>query len=988
VSVFASRAENTCSALLCEELRKLGLEAYFEEHFLTEFGTSKPDIYARWKNANYFIEAKQKPRKLVDAVSKAYTYQKRLQAVGPKAVFAVLYPPDCLSACEMAVLLNQPPFYVYQSTASLQELAQRIYSMITEPPPLVELNTTDAIKLLREAVSGISEAFAKIQATDVEEIFGGHVFFETILGVSEEKEIPIEHLRAAASYLLVNQILFYQILAKEKKELIRYKEIDSEKLEDTKELQAKYFSRVLLEDYKPVFGFDVASKINGSKALEAVRVAIDAVNALSPESLGHDVLGKIFHNLIPLELRKVIAAFYTNIQAGEILASLSIEKHDALVIDPACGSGTLLVSSYQRKKNLLEQDGKKFSFRDHKRFIEDEITGIDIMPFAAHLAAIHLSLQAPLYTTDFVRIAIQDATALKPEMAISPAQEVLKDAFKQRRLTEDYLKPVGSPKEKVKVGIVELSDQANSKPIQLDKTDIVIMNPPFTRFQRTSPTYKLKLSERFPESRYQRCIHGQLGLHGYFLLLADRFLKKDGKLAAVLPVTTLSAKGFYDIQDIWFNDYSIEHLIVCEGRSAFSENVLTREILLVARKSKPKDNKVAISVLKVSPDTLSVSEARSLAGTLKELRDTRQVGTVESGKYLFRLLPQDELAKSRRSLFRAISMYRKDIVELADSIQNLFEKSGKVITFGEYLDATNGAIHESPRGIKRLGYYGLSVVSNENRALKKHDFWYVKERTKRRLKVENRFSHLTFDIPLACLSPNIRRYAGLKSFNITDETDYVVVKPFDELNEFLKASDIETAERREALRKIKNGEWKTFVEDHSSKLALFYRADITGVGTHNLAFYSDSEMFSGGSLWTVELKDDTQNKLLCLWFNSTLNLFQVLTERKETRGGWIWLDDYVLREFSMPNLTKLSKEEESTLLQTFSLYGKTEMPSLLEQLETKSITRREIDREFLLLFGMPDAQVDTFLDRLYSILTQEIAVLKEVMTEGREPEEE
>lgn len=51
---------------------------------------------------------------------------------------------------------------------------------------------------------------------------------------------------------------------------------------------------------------------------------------------------------------------------------------------------------------------------------------------------------------------------------------------------------MGSQKERGKAGIAELSDQANSKPIELGKTDIVIMNPPFTRFQRTSPTCKVK----------------------------------------------------------------------------------------------------------------------------------------------------------------------------------------------------------------------------------------------------------------------------------------------------------------------------------------------------------------------------------------------------------------------------------------------------------------------------------------------------------------
>jgi len=975
--------------MLCEELRSLGLEAFFEEHYLTKFGHNKPDIHAIHNNTNYFIEGKQKPRKLVDAVSKAYTYKERLSHLSPKAVFATLYPSDCEGACNAAVLLNDAPFYISHSSTSLEELAKWIYGIITSPPKSIELNTSDAIRLLREAVVGISEVFAEIESKDVEEIFGGALFFETVLGVKEEREIPVQYLRDAASYLLANQILFYQILAKEKKEIIRYNVIDAAKLESPAELHTKYFSRVLLEDYKPIFGFDVSSKVKGPKALEAIKVTVDSVNALSPEALGHDVLGKIFHNLIPFDLRKVVAAFYTNIQAGEILATLAIDKADASVLDPACGSGTLLVSSYQRKKHLTEKKGERFSFKNHKRFLEEEITGVDVMPFAAHLAAVHLSLQAPLYTTDFVRVAIQDATKLRPGYVISAAQEALKEAFKQRKIFDTFQKTSRETKEKVATGAVELSEQSKSKPIELNKVDLVIMNPPFTRYQRIPTSFKKLLATRFSESKYKRRLHGQSGLHGYFLLLADRFISNGGRLAAVLPVTTLSAKGLYGFQDILFRDYSIEHLIVCEGRSAFSENVLTREILLVTKKTKVQNNRVAVSILRVSPDSLSIEEARSLAETLKELRNSSKIGaTVDTQKYLFRLLAQEDMAKSKRSLFKAISMYREDVVKLADRIERLFATSENAITFEEYLKKVKGQIHESPRGIESQGYYGLSVVSAEDRALKKHDFWFVKQKTGQELSVENRFSHLVFEVPKNCVAPNIRRYAGLEHFEISGETDYVVIKPFSKFEEFLNAGNITNEERKQALKNVQSGRWEEFARDHSSKLALFYRVDITGSGTHNLAFYSKKEMFFGGSLWEVKVNDDTQSRLLCLWFNSTLFLFQVLTERKETRGGWLWLDNYVLNEFMMPDFSRLPKKELEILLNVFDDHGKTSMPNLLRQLQEKHPAKNEIDRAFLELLGMNVKEIGPFLSELYDIVAREISTLREVMAEGRTQQEE
>jgi hypothetical protein len=147
-------------------------------------------------------------------------------------------------------------------------------------------------------------------------------------------------------------------------------------------------------------------------------------------------------------------------------------------------------------------------------------------------------------------------------------------------------------------------------------------------------------------------------------------------------------------------------------------------------------------------------------------------------------------------------------------------------------------------------------------------------------------------------------------------------------------------------------------------------------------------MFLGGSLWEIKVNDVIQNRLLCLWFNSTLFLFQVLTERKETRGGWIWLDNYVLGEFMMPNFSRLSKNEVEILLKAFDNYGGTSMPSLLKQLRENHPARNEIDRAFLQLLGMNVKEIDPFLSELYRVIAREINTLREVMAEGRPQQED
>ena len=69
---------------------------------------------------------------------------------------------------------------------------------------------------------------------------------------------------------------------------------------------------------------------------------------------------------------------------SDILASFTINKHDAKVLDPCCGDGNLLVSAYKRKKNL--KNNNNYS---HNNLLSD-ISGIDIDPNLIQLSAFKL----------------------------------------------------------------------------------------------------------------------------------------------------------------------------------------------------------------------------------------------------------------------------------------------------------------------------------------------------------------------------------------------------------------------------------------------------------------------------------------------------------------------------------------------------------------------------------------------------------------------
>jgi len=429
-----------------------------------------------------------------------------------------------------------------------------------------------------------------------------------------------------------------------------------------------YFEPVLRRNYSSVFGFDVASRLPDS-AFEAVRKAVMAVKALAPEKIRHDLLGKVFHELIPFEVRKAVAAFYTNNEAAEILAQLAIDRADAKVLDLACGSGTLLVAAYRRKRELLLREKGEFTFEDHKRFLEQDLTGIDIMPFAAHMAVVHLALQALAagHEAEKVRIAVWDSTELEPGQTIPAISRELKAAYRRPTLEVFFEGKPPTEEAYVEKGAVTL-EGIGGEQIPLEKADIVIMNPPFTRQERLPKEYKNALAKRL--KGYEKYLHGQLGLYGYFILLADKFIKENGRIALVLPSTFLRIRSTKGIRQLLAESYSIEYIITTWRKAAFSEGAKFREVLLIARKGNNLDVNCCIVNLKKIPET--IQEVKELADKIKRAAKN---GLEINNDYLASFfVPQNELRREIENWFTYISTYIPETLRIFKKVMTATQR--------------------------------------------------------------------------------------------------------------------------------------------------------------------------------------------------------------------------------------------------------------------------------------------------------------------------
>ena len=299
----------------------------------------------------------------------------------------------------------------------------------------------------------------------------------------------------------------------------------------------------------------------------------------------HDLLGQVFHPLITKQKNR--GSFYTKTAAATLLAKIAYPErpNDELasirLIDPACGTGTLLMAASQRLKDLYGDNEKTA-----KTLIEKVVYGCDIDQSAVHMAATTMGLIAP--TVEFEAMNVGAARFGQTSTGAEFALGSLDLANRQDRLI--------------------ISDQATATNIESEKTisvennsfDLVIMNPPYLRinelYKHLNPA-----DEKAARQSLRNLIKNlkDTGTHAadptslgtMFIDLGHRLLKNDrGCLAFVYPAAAANAPSSRNLRSYLANHFQIETVITSHDSQTigFSENTAISEILVVARRRSPQ----------------------------------------------------------------------------------------------------------------------------------------------------------------------------------------------------------------------------------------------------------------------------------------------------------------------------------------------------------------------------------------------------------------
>jgi len=359
---------------------------------------------------------------------------------------------------------------------------------------------------------------------------------------------------------------------------------------------------------------------------------------------GSASLAALYQALLSETYRDAYATFFTKMPAAQLLSELAVQSWDDKVIDPACGTGSLLLATFLTRQRLamapsvlesVMQEGSEPILDIVSRRILDNTYGMDALRVAAALSSASLTVVA-------------------------------------RGLPHDKLKVIHTPVGKDRAGSLDLMTP-NRKLIPSElvreegKFTLVIMNPPFTRSDRISQLMG-DAARRDLEAAALRLGQEELqdifaaGMSKPFLALADRLVQPGGRIAAVLPNSLLSRPAWREVRRVIANSYTFRYLVVswAKGAPNFSSDTEFREILVVLEKKVADDQLIVIHLFR-PVDSLTVADVTACAR--RALEGDGEVSDTNGPIARILHIPQNTIRTNHDNLYRMVALLDDELLK-------------------------------------------------------------------------------------------------------------------------------------------------------------------------------------------------------------------------------------------------------------------------------------------------------------------------------------
>ncbi|MCI4463086.1 MAG: SAM-dependent DNA methyltransferase, partial [Caldisericum sp.] len=379
----------------------------------------------------------------------------------------------------------------------------------------------------------------------------------------EDSEDDYNRVARQAVYLLINKILFYNIL----KEKFGLKEIDVRNVStgaDLKKRLQEYFNFAIAINprYGIIFAADFLETIPiPDEIVEGLKQLIAELNKYDFSKIGYDIVGKIFEKLIPETERHKLGQYFTSTDIVDLILGFTVKHPDDKVLDPACGSGTFLVRAYQRKRFLaqkLSKEGKyPKPYKTHEELVK-EIWGIDVAKFPAHLALINIVRENIGAIETIPNIACKDFFEISPG---------------KKSLLYELAFPVEVKKEEIQT---EFPTDFNA----------VVTNPPYTRQEEMEDVflggYKDRLRELVKNTSGIN-ISKRSSIYAYFFLHGANFLAKNGRMGLITSNSWLDVDFGKHLQEFFLKNFKVIAVIESKVERWFEDADINTAITILEK---------------------------------------------------------------------------------------------------------------------------------------------------------------------------------------------------------------------------------------------------------------------------------------------------------------------------------------------------------------------------------------------------------------------
>ena len=655
-----------------------------------------------------------------------------------------------------------------------------------------------------------------------------------------------------------------------------------------------------IDEFKGLIGFDFFNLSENER--EFLWESADRYSFINRDFV-YDLQRKVQKILTPFE-RKRLAAYYTKDAGLRIMVETTAlfldiySKSDVVLADFFLGSGLTL------SRTLEKMGDKRFSV----------VLGVEPHPLAVLVAYASL-LYFMKGATEKIRIIVGDFFKL---------------TYMQKTLNffDDGLQ-------------------------RAEKVDVILTNPPFTRWETLDKKYREFLRELVGELGYKKyVVRGQLNLQLIALFLMDYFLKDNGLLVSVLPASTFYTASGESVKKLLREKYKILGILESSSETAFSTDSGFKELIIACIKGRERFHETAFI-------------------SLNETKNVENISKLFFGRKLNVNVPSF-------CTVNYVNLY--DVLEIWDMNWLVFfgEKElrnllSKIFSYGikrRTVSSWNN-VFERKLLVRGVEIYGPDFFFIPNK------FWKIVNETYEKVVIVNEKSGKKLSIEKEYLEATLRRPA-LYSYRIfVEPKHYFINVPPVELNELPldvveylnwgKTSGVADS----ALRKF-GKYWyshvfrQTKTKKPYGKVFLPDKVDFMFKRRGVFANYSDIPMIASKNFYVIKINNDEMCKVLTAWFNSTFFISLLLVAGRKISEHWTRFleDDYL--KLPVLNVKTLSEEKIKNICRSMEAIVTKKLPPLPHQLDEEY--RVKLDVSLAEAIGLLNPQ--KIVEKLHTLLRE------------------